>query len=1178
MDSFAKHRCINWCNNRGYCTAASDGHYCVCDAGFTGDDCSQRMCPKSYDVLTLDNYPNRRTVRIMTGIEGGELHAGSYSFSFSGSSVDFNADSNKMTSEMCTQRLTQMKSFGDAICTREKANPDGTGSYTIRINSFPLMPSENNMFTHTGNPSIGSFKCNMTATIGLGALSPYCSVIDVETKDLPEYKPCGGHGSCNSLTGVCQCMRGYHGLACTDIDDSKNIWEKSHDGPFFTGSLVQLHVNREQSNEFNYLHILDRDLNDVTTIQGDGRFTQYGEVESKEGYISNINEDGMSRLALSSHFVGMYAGEEMISINAGGDIITQGSLLIANNTLMAHDSLVTMVNAHVEGDLTVDGSISMTDNDEFKIGDTYKLSNNGISMKFDDVTNGSLMSLQSTSKNFDGTLFDIETTSTDATLFKAAVNGVTRLEIGSNGIFDAVGMKVRSGGVSIGAGGITIEGGGISVKGGLSVQSGGLHIPNQMFKAGQIYADNIIEKNDNESVDIHSTAPILSSKNSRSNFAGALLELTNNGSGDSFSYINAKSSHKADASVFNIASDGSFTTSGGIDIGNNLKINGATAIGGTLSVKSTTITAADVISIPSDATYVEITDDGEDGKNELKFNPSTEVTAGRVVVVHNKDSTTVSFHGQNSYDILPNMALMFIHDSIDWKALDAAASPMTSLNDITDINAANDIHIGNHTLSASYLRSSEIPEGHIVISGPNGILLHAPGLSWTKGILTAPALKINKIMSDIDGRGFEIKNVKLNKAIIYADEIRMSSVDSVGVAVFDEHGVLSGKRISLNKDGDLDMAFSAFSNDINGSSYTLSNITLNDVTFDEDTSISVKLISAEKITSNLLSVETVQIREGNVTKLKSESGVIDALTTTSIASKSASIDKGTFISITSDSITSSGSIESKTLKTGSITSEDIHGVSIISKEITSDSITNNGEFKSKSVVSESAVISSLKVENLAATSLEISTLAKVTLKDAIIESSQSISSDSITSSGSIESKTLKTGSITSESITTTSTSSTSIEVDTHKVNKYAEFNGEVYMEKGLTVQGTVVGSGPYVDSSDLRFKKNINELNGRSSLDIICKLRSVSYNLKVDEYPERNFSNTTQIGWIAQEVEILAPELVEMDKDGYRAVSYARSTALLASAIAELRQEFNDELDLLRQEIKQLKNTIINIQ
>ena len=143
------------------------------------------------------------------------------------------------------------------------------------------------------------------------------------------------------------------------------------------------------------------------------------------------------------------------------------------------------------------------------------------------------------------------------------------------------------------------------------------------------------------------------------------------------------------------------------------------------------------------------------------------------------------------------------------------------------------------------------------------------------------------------------------------------------------------------------------------------------------------------------------------------------------------------------------------------------------------------------------------------------------------------------------------------------------------VSADSELHGDVFMRSSLTVQGTVVGSGPYVDSSDARFKKNIKPLE--QALDKVCALRGVSYDLRLDEFPHKNFGNDTQIGWIAQEVEKIAPELVVEDADGYKAVAYARSTALLGSAIAELRAEMSAEMTALKEQITALKAELANL-
>ena len=117
-------------------------------------------------------------------------------------------------------------------------------------------------------------------------------------------------------------------------------------------------------------------------------------------------------------------------------------------------------------------------------------------------------------------------------------------------------------------------------------------------------------------------------------------------------------------------------------------------------------------------------------------------------------------------------------------------------------------------------------------------------------------------------------------------------------------------------------------------------------------------------------------------------------------------------------------------------------------------------------------------------------------------------------------------------------------------------------------------------SSDARWKNKIEPLE--SSLDKISKLQGVSYEWKIDEYPDVGMAEGKQIGLVAQDVESVLPELVSEDKDGYKAVSYTKLTAVLVEAVKELKAE-NDrqkieneqqqtEIEELRSMIKELKS------
>ena len=122
----------------------------------------------------------------------------------------------------------------------------------------------------------------------------------------------------------------------------------------------------------------------------------------------------------------------------------------------------------------------------------------------------------------------------------------------------------------------------------------------------------------------------------------------------------------------------------------------------------------------------------------------------------------------------------------------------------------------------------------------------------------------------------------------------------------------------------------------------------------------------------------------------------------------------------------------------------------------------------------------------------------------------------------------------------------------------------------LTVAGTAwVTSGSW-SGSDIRWKKNVSTLSTTSSLDKILKLNPVTYKWKTDEYPEMNFSDGSQLGFIAQDVENIIPEVVTTDNNGYKGISYEKIVPVLTSAI----QEQQKEIDNLSNENKLLKKLI----
>ncbi|MCH8331220.1 MAG: tail fiber domain-containing protein, partial [Bacteroidetes bacterium] len=101
----------------------------------------------------------------------------------------------------------------------------------------------------------------------------------------------------------------------------------------------------------------------------------------------------------------------------------------------------------------------------------------------------------------------------------------------------------------------------------------------------------------------------------------------------------------------------------------------------------------------------------------------------------------------------------------------------------------------------------------------------------------------------------------------------------------------------------------------------------------------------------------------------------------------------------------------------------------------------------------------------------------------------------------------------------------------------------------LSVAGNICLDGITVACSDIRYKKNIKSIE--SSLDKVKSIDGVYYHWRTDEFPDKEFPKSQQIGVIAQDIEKTLPEVVLTDANGYKSVDYSRITPVLVEAIKE---------------------------
>ncbi|WP_348655395.1 tail fiber domain-containing protein, partial [uncultured Roseivirga sp.] len=142
-------------------------------------------------------------------------------------------------------------------------------------------------------------------------------------------------------------------------------------------------------------------------------------------------------------------------------------------------------------------------------------------------------------------------------------------------------------------------------------------------------------------------------------------------------------------------------------------------------------------------------------------------------------------------------------------------------------------------------------------------------------------------------------------------------------------------------------------------------------------------------------------------------------------------------------------------------------------------------------------------------------------------------------------------------------------------NDIVNFNGKVgiglnnpsSLSYELYVNGRVIADW-YSFTSDERFKESISPING--ALENLLKLEGKTYYWRKEEFSDRNFSDKLQIGFIAQDVQKIFPQLVEADEHGYLSLNYAQLTPVLVEAIKEQQTQ----IESLQKEVEALRDDL----
>lgn len=121
-----------------------------------------------------------------------------------------------------------------------------------------------------------------------------------------------------------------------------------------------------------------------------------------------------------------------------------------------------------------------------------------------------------------------------------------------------------------------------------------------------------------------------------------------------------------------------------------------------------------------------------------------------------------------------------------------------------------------------------------------------------------------------------------------------------------------------------------------------------------------------------------------------------------------------------------------------------------------------------------------------------------------------------------------------------------------------------YLVSSVMITSETINSNEVLTTSDQRFKQNIEPI--QNALPLIDQLNPVYYNWKNKQTTNKDYK---ELGFLAQELEKVVPNVVKTNQDGYKSVAYANLTSLLVAGMKEQQQTIHnlqnqiDELRLL---------------
>ncbi len=144
------------------------------------------------------------------------------------------------------------------------------------------------------------------------------------------------------------------------------------------------------------------------------------------------------------------------------------------------------------------------------------------------------------------------------------------------------------------------------------------------------------------------------------------------------------------------------------------------------------------------------------------------------------------------------------------------------------------------------------------------------------------------------------------------------------------------------------------------------------------------------------------------------------------------------------------------------------------------------------------------------------------------------------------------------------------------------FNMVAYQPAGQTwafyAAGLAGGNQPWNNTSDARYKTNVTPMDG--ALDTLLELRGVTFDWDRAGFPDKQFPDGNQVGFIAQEVQNILPQVVQARPDGDLGIAYSAIVPVIVQGVQEQQSQIDAlaiENRMLRAELEELRAVVKGI-